>query len=69
MLIVTAAVIVLAGIYVGLSQFLSLRSCIPVVPGIPVLGNAIALARGGLAYITQCRQTVRESDCSLLSSS
>lgn len=35
------------------------KNSIPSVPGIPVLGNAIALGKGGLAFITQCRQKVR----------
>lgn len=32
---------------------------VPVVPGLPLLGNVIALGRGGVAFITQCRQKVR----------
>lgn len=34
------------------------RSIPPVVPGLPVLGNAVALGKGGLAFISQCRQQV-----------
>ena len=41
---------------------------VPVVPGLPLLGNVVALGRGGVAFITKCRQRVRVTAASLLRS-
>lgn len=35
-------------------------TAVPVVPGLPLLGSVIALGRGGTAFLSQCRQQVRE---------
>jgi hypothetical protein len=35
----------------------------PVVPGLPLLGNALALGRGGVAFISQCRQRFGDAFC------
>ena len=31
----------------------------PIVPGLPVLGSALALGAGGAAFLQQCRKEVR----------
>jgi hypothetical protein len=56
--VLTSVLLVLGWLYV--SSLNKRRSSIPVVPGLPILGNAIALGKGGLAFITQCRQQVRK---------
>lgn len=61
--VLTSVLLVLGWSYA--SAFNRKCSSIPVVPGLPILGNVIALGKGGLAFITQCRQQVRKCWLSL----
>eukprot|EP00878_Enallax_costatus_P026804 GHUV01028803.1.p1 GENE.GHUV01028803.1~~GHUV01028803.1.p1 ORF type:complete len:247 (+),score=65.51 GHUV01028803.1:153-893(+) len=55
LLIIVNTCLLLAGLW--LWKYISQSSTgVPVVPGLPLLGNTIALGRGGVAFITQCRQ-------------
>jgi hypothetical protein len=63
-MLIWAATITLAYIvYLFITFWLSKATSIPTAPGLPILGNAIALGKGGLAYISQCRQRVSHSQC------
>lgn len=56
--VVAAAALLLAAVLLRVSR--GQQPSVPQVPGLPVLGNTIALARGGVAFISQCRQRVSE---------
>lgn len=60
MIPLTAASLILLLTALCIWRHVSHRSTnVPVVPGLPLFGNLIALGRGGVAFISQCRDKVR----------